>query len=253
MTKAISFGILQGLTEFLPVSSSGHLFLAEHITGKIPRLVLSFSSDAFLSFVVYLHLATLCSLIIFFHKELIRLVLNRSLLLKIIYASSVTVIGVLLITFSFAALFENRIFTVIGFALGGSLLLLTRRGGGRSLNHVSFKDCTIIGIVQACAVCPGLSRSGVTITTLMRRGFTREDSFTFSFLLAIPTILGAFLYKLGDLTRSQIPFSVLASSFIATVIAGLIALILLKKFTHKGTLYRFGYYCATLSIITIFL
>ncbi|MBN2483888.1 MAG: undecaprenyl-diphosphate phosphatase [Candidatus Omnitrophica bacterium] len=253
MNESLFFGILQGLTEFLPVSSSGHLFLLERISPRIPQWNLSFSSDSFLSFIIYLHLATLFSLIIFFHKPLAKVLTHPRLLLKIAYATAVTIAGVLTWTHLFNDLFQNKVFVTIGFFLTASLLLFIRRGKDKTAEELSWRDCTFIGLAQSVAILPGLSRSGITIIALLTRGFTRRDAFTLSFLLAVPTIAAAFVYKLPQLTHSQISYPTLAISFTGALVSGLIALGLLRKFLDAGKLYRFGYYCLALAILTIFL
>lgn len=244
MIESFIFGVIQGLTEFLPISSSGHLFLAE----KIMR----FKTDL-LPFFVYLHLATVLSIMVFFFHDLKQLLKNRKVLLKLFFSSIVTCICAYALNALIGKGLNNKFMVMSGFFATAFLLLFLRGGGEKNISDLSVRSCLTVGILQSLAIIPGLSRSGITIKAALRQGLKKEEAFKFSFFLAIPVILGAFVFELKDMARVSFNFNSLVIGFASAFLFGLLALKIVKKYVKTGRLYRFGYYCAFLGLGVIFL
>lgn len=240
MVKAFLFSAIQGLSEFLPISSSGHLYIIKKIL-KLP-------SDL-LPFFIYLHVATLFSLIVFFYRDIILSFKNKKILLNIGVATSITFISVLFFRGILGRYFSHKYLISLGFLITAFLLLAIRDDGNKKIEDLKIKDCAIIGILQALAVIPGISRSGITITGLMKRGLKKIEAFKFSFLLAIPTIFGAFLLKIKDLSVSGLSADYLAESFFIAFVLGLLALRILRRYVYTNRLYQFGYYCILVGVV----
>jgi len=258
--KVIVLGIVQGLTEFLPVSSSGHLVLAAEF--------LNFHEEG-VAFEVFVHLGTLLSVLIAFRKDVINMVLApfqivfskkenkeaKKYLLWDIYivigTIPATIIG-LLFKSEIEAAFSSILLVILMLAVTGTILLLSRYEPKKSEDLSPLKSI-LIGIAQAFAILPGISRSGSTIVTGLFLGLDRETSAKFSFLLAIPAILGASVIKLNDLLsagNSQIPISYLVIGALAAFVSGYIAIFWLLKVVKRGKLEWFAYYCFFIVIIT---
>ncbi len=241
---AIFLGILQGITEFLPVSSSGHLLLAEHFMNI---------STASLAFDVTLHVGTLLAVLIYFRKDWLKMAFSifrgeqgkddRRLLLLLIIG---TVPGALL-----GFLFEDLVSTtfrsswvVVGTLSGVALLLLAAEKVAvhtRSFNSFKIKDALIVGLAQALALIPGVSRSGITMTAGLFLGFERQAAARFSFLLSAPIVAGAGLYEAlkllnGNAAHFNINF---LWGFISSFLSGLIAIAFLMRYLEKHNFYPF--------------
>jgi undecaprenyl-diphosphatase len=259
IVNAIILGIIQGLTEFLPVSSSGHLVIAEH-------LLPGWQQTGGIVFEILLHLATLLAVIIFFRKDLMLLIQSlytksaeaakqRHLLLMIILATIPTGIIGLAGKKIFVGLFE-RLDVVGGMLLITALLLWlaesprTKKGKRSG----SFIDAVLIGITQGLAIIPGISRSGSTISVAMMLGIEPEKAARFSFLISIPAISGAALLSFKDLVNipaNQVPASLCGA--IAAFVTGLLALKLLLMIIKKRRLRIFSVYCAVVGCGALFL
>lgn len=244
MIESFIFGVIQGITEFLPISSSGHLFLAE----KIMRF-----KTSLLPFFVYLHLATVLSIIVFFFRDLKQLLRNRKVLLNLFFSSLATCACAYGINALIGKGMNSKFMVMAGFFTTAFLLLALRGGGDKNISDLSVKSCLIVGILQSLAIIPGLSRSGITIKAALRQGLKREEAFKFSFFIAIPVILGAFIFELKSMSGISFDFSSWAIGFVAAFLLGLLALKIVKKYVNAGRLYRFGYYCAFLGLGVIFL
>lgn len=256
--ESIILGIIQGLTEFLPVSSSGHIVLGEAILGA--------HSEESLAFTVVVHFATVLSTIIIFRsfiadtfKGLLMPRWNEAkdfavwVLLSML---PVLVVG-LFFKEEVAHLFEGRI-GLVGLALlfTGSILLVTlwapRKTGG-----VTPGKSLLIGLAQAIAVIPGISRSGATIATGLLLGVDKNLMARFSFLMVIPPIIGAMLIDTKDmLEKSQagtleISFLPLAAGFAAAFLTGLLACRWMIRIVQHGKLQYFAYYCFVIGLIAI--
>ena len=246
--EAIILGIVQGLTEFLPVSSSGHLELTKAMFGDN-----SLPQESLLMTVV-LHAATALSTIVIFRKDIMEIV--RGLFqfknntefkysLKIVISMiPAAVVGVL---------FEDEIEQFFGgqILLVGSMLILTAGllfladKAKSTLNPVSYKNAFIIGVAQAIAILPGISRSGATISTSVILGVDRQRAARFSFLMVVPLILGKMAKDIlsGDLAEAQTETTLLVLGFASAFIAGLFACQWMIALVKKSQLKYFSYYC----------
>jgi len=243
MIYYIILGLIQGLTEFLPVSSSAHLIILEHLMGI---------NENQLAIAVVLHLGTASALVIFFFKDLLGLLKNLRLLFLLFVVTLITVsIGLAGKDF-FENLFSSIYFAGISLAISGVILLITRKFMDGKRNDFGFKDAVILGIVQAIAIIPGISRSGVTVSTLLFRKLNRISAFRISFLAAIPVIFGAAIFETRKINLALKAESAnLILGFIASLFTGLIALWVLKLVLRKSRLYYFGYYCIIIAVITL--
>lgn len=255
--KAVLLGVVQGLTEFLPVSSSGHLVIGAQILGfEEPGIV----------FEVFLHLGTLVAVTLVFQRELRQMVralfvppavrradpeLTRSFRwdVNIIVATLPAVVVGLLLKDAIDRIFATVVVTYAMLAVTGILMLLTPRLIERGA-EVTWPRALAIGVAQAMAIMPGLSRSGSTIFAGMLLGISRETAARFSFIMSIPAILGAAVLKLGDLLAAPPAagdLAALAAGTLASVATGYGAIVLLLHVARRGKLFWFGYYCLAVS------
>ncbi|QZE13784.1 undecaprenyl-diphosphate phosphatase [Halosquirtibacter laminarini] len=255
--QALILGLLQGLTEFLPVSSSGHLALGGHFLGL--------KEENNLLFTIVVHGATVLSTIVVFRKDIWELILalfsgkwdeKTQYIVKLII--SMIPIGIAGVFFKdpIESLFDGNIVFVGSMLLITALLLsFTYFFKRKNTKEVSFKDAMIIGIAQALAVVPGISRSGSTIATGILLGDKKESIAKFSFLMVLAPIIGANLLDVlgGDLTASStISTSVLCTGFVAAFLSGLLACKWMINIVKRGKLIYFAIYCAIIGLISIF-
>ncbi len=241
--QAIFLAIVQGLTEFLPISSSGHLVIFQK---------LFHFSEAPVFFDVLVHVGGLGAILVFFRKELVK-ISRKTVWLIIIGTIPAIIIGL------FLQAHINQIFNslkLVGVALliNSGLLFLSKRfeSLNRSFREMKWLDAFLIGCFQAIAIIPGVSRSGSTIIAGLGRKLDRETAFKFSFYLAIPAILGALILQIPDLIYS--PYGYLGQSVLGMVVAGIVgygALIILEKVLIKTRLWLFGFYCLVLGIVVL--
>lgn len=243
MLKYIILGIIQGITEFLPVSSSGHLVIMQRIFGITGNEV---------AVSIILHLGTTLALIVFFFKDILKLLRDiKSLSLIVIVTIITGIIGVSGKDF-FEGLFVSVKPVAIALIFTGIILLITRKFMQGKRDNLTFKDALILGLTQGIAIIPGVSRSGITISTLLFRKINRDLSFKFSFLAAIPAVLGATLLEVKDIGFSfQGEAKNLLIGFIFSFGAGIFALKILEIILNKAKLYYFGYYCIIIAILTL--
>jgi len=253
--EALILGIVQGLTEFLPVSSSGHL--------ELGKAIFSLGTEDDMTFAVVVHGATVLSIIVVFFNEL------RSLLVNTLSfkwnASSKYVVKLLIsmIPVAFVGLFfkdfieqfftGNVIFVGSMLIVTSALLILTSFAKDKG-REISFVDSFIIGIAQAIAVLPGISRSGATISTGLLLGNKKEEMARFSFLMALIPIIGINLLEIisGDISADNpSSFFPLVVGFLAAFLTGLIACRWMIRIVKKGKLIYFGIYCLVIGIIAI--
>lgn len=246
--KAILLGIIQGLTEFLPVSSSGHLELAKALFGDN-----SLPQESMLMTVV-LHGATALSTIIVFRKEIADIFRGlfqfkwnneaKFSLLIVISMIPATAIGLF---------FENEIemffggqYLLVGFMLviTGILLFLADRSKNTN-KHVGYLSALIVGVAQAFAIIPGISRSGATIATSVLLKIDRKRAARFSFLMVVPLILGKMIKDIGDgaFLETTVNMGHLGAGFIAALLTGIFACHWMIKLVQKSKLSWFGIYC----------
>ena len=255
---AIILGVIQGLTEFLPVSSSGHLEITRELLGtnQLP-------SDNLLMTSV-LHFATALSTILVFRKDIYDLIkglfdkenkTSKSYVIKILIAIvPAGLVGFLLsdeIEFLFSG---NMILVGIMLIITGTLLFLTKILKTKNFK-ISSVHALIIGLSQAFAVIPGISRSGATICTSLFLGNNKSEAAKFSFLIVIPVIFGAILKDVlsGDIFDNEIKISILIIGFISSFLTGVLACKLMLKIVANNNLIYFSFYCFVLGIISIFI
>lgn len=267
--EAIIVGIVQGLTEFIPISSSAHIILAQDLLGvKQPGI----------TFEIVVHLGTLISVFWVFYDDIIRLIkaflsIPKALLNKdsfeslqtkdernFIYMLIIATIPTAVIGFLFKDFFSSvyAYTKVIGFTLlitGGILWLSQRMASGyKREGNITLLDSVIIGLFQGLAIFPGISRSGSTIAGALFRNLDRETAVRFSFLLSVPAILGATVLEISEAvavgfdTSLAIPY---LAGLVFSAIAGIIAIKWLVALLKSGKLHYFSYYCWTVGILVI--
>ncbi len=271
LLEAILLGILQGLTEFLPVSSSGHLVLAQHFLDLKEPLVF---------FDVMLHVGTLTAIIVVYRGAIGRLVsssisvlalktffrnpsttLNSSHELKfiklILLGSIPTGIIAVLFKTQVESFFEEIVFVSIMLILTGIILQVPRlRRENLSSSDISSKriktwHAPLIGIAQGCAITPGISRSGSTISIALLLGIPAKLAAEYSFLLSIPAILGAVTLKIPDIADTSIPLYILGAGMLTAFVVGYIALRLFLVVLNRGQFSLFTYYCIVLGLVSL--
>jgi undecaprenyl-diphosphatase len=243
MIKYALLGIVQGLTEFLPVSSSGHLVVMQKMFGMEANQIVTS---------VVLHLGTLLAVVIFFRKDIAGL-RNDPGMLKMIFIT-VLITGAIAIAAKdfFEGLFSSARAVGIAWLFTGSVLVFTARIRHRDRGKIGSRDSIIMGLAQSLAVIPGVSRSGITISALLYRGIERRLAFVFSFLVSIPLILGAAFLEAkkleavppGDLNN-------LGAGFACSVLSGLFSLAILNRAIAREKFHYFGYYCFLMGILTL--
>jgi undecaprenyl-diphosphatase len=257
--QALFSGIIQGVTEFLPISSSGHLVIYNSIFGE---------SDANITFTVFLHFATLLSVLVVFYKDVLMLIREfftalwdilrgkpdfktpgRKFLLMVIIATiPAVVVGVLIKMLKLDSILEN-IFVVAAMLVATAALMfgVDRLNKGRYTEaDAPLRASWIVGILQAVAILPGLSRSGSTIFGGLLSGLDKEFAIRFAFILSIPAILGAGILELGGVIKSGyigIGLNSLIIGFIAAFICGILSIKFIKLLIKSNKFYIFGIYC----------
>jgi len=241
MFAAVVLGIVQGLTEFLPISSSGHLVLT--------RAILGFDSiDP--AYNVFVQGGTVISVLIFFRHQLLQL--NRRYLLLLLLGTIPAGLIGLLLGDKIDTIFSSLWGVAFGFALTTLVVILSRRSPHTSL-PLTPKRSFLVGLAQAASILPGLSRSGSTITASLLLGIPASQAFTYSFLLSIPTVAGASLISLGSLTwNSELIPAYLIGFFLASI-TGYLSLAILARLVSQGRFYLFAPYTAALTVLTLLL
>ncbi len=265
--QAIILGIIQGLTEFLPVSSSGHLVIFQNLFGlKEPELFFDIS----------VHVGTLAAIVIFFWKEIRAIIISlahfSALALKkrvsfhSVYEDADAKLAILIVVGSIPTAIIGILFhkiadtlfssvVLVGFMLiiTGLLLWGTRwvKKDCKSINDFSVRDALIIGLMQGIAILPGISRSGSTIAVGLFLGLNRETAARYSFLLSIPAILGAAALSLNHLPAHILPLKVTLFGAFTSCIVGYWALKLLVKIVKHGRIQIFAPYCWAIGVLAL--
>lgn len=269
--SALFLGFVQGVAEFLPISSSGHLSVFQNFLGLMN------AEEENLFFDVLLHLGTLAAVFAAYWSEIKTLVqegmtmvglrrlprgekpdrLNRRMIFFLIVAT-LPLLLVIPIKDKVENLYSNTFFIGGAFLLTGTILFLSDRmsRGGKELRSATIVDVLLIGLGQAIAVVPGLSRSGTTISCGMSRGFSREFAVKFSFLMSIPAVLGANILTLIDAIKAGVDWSLMPLylvGMISAAVFGYLAIWLLQLITRKGNFGGFCYYCWGAGLVTLIL
>ncbi len=251
--EAIILGIVQGLTEFLPVSSSGHLLLAEKLFGV---------QENSLSFGIILHFGTLIPVIIVFWRDLWKLL--KKPFQKLTYILIVASIPAAIVGFTLNDMIEEVFYggdllwvTFIATAL---ILLYSDKASneGRDEKEITYKDALVIGCTQAFAILPGISRSGSTISAGLFGGLSRETAAKISFLLSIPVVGGAFLLESIDIAQTGfslegISLAACIAGFLASMISGYASIKFMLELIKKAKLKYFAYYLFVVAIVVLFI
>jgi undecaprenyl-diphosphatase len=262
VVQAFLLGIIQGLTEFIPVSSTAHLLISQTVLG-IP------ANEAMFSFLIIVQLGTLVSLFAFYWKDLLaiakatldfrRSTPERDLGFYIVIATIPALIVGYLFKDAVEALFKQPMLQA-SIRLFSAAVLLTLAemltGKNRNLNSMTWLDALVVGLFQIIAVFPGASRSGTTISGGMFRGFDRPSAARFAFLMSVPVMLAAGGYEMLDVI--QMPnlsefLPLLAVGFVTAAIVGWFAIKWLIDYLSKQSLYVFAAYCAVVGTIVFFL
>lgn len=270
LLQSVFLGFVQGVTEFLPISSSGHLAIFQNLF----HMTVSENDD--LLFDVLLHFGTLIAVFVVYWRDIRAMAsevfamlhpgkrtpttgerLSRRMVLLII-VGTLPLIGAVIWKDAVAQLYHNTFF--IGFALiiTGLMLYFSDRfsSGERNLKDMTLSDALLIGVGQMVAVVPGLSRAGTTISVALFRDFDREFAVKFSFLLSIPAVLGANLLTLIDAIREGIDLRLLPICLVGMLSAavfGYFAIRLIRRLALRGRFGAFAFYCWGAGVLTLFL
>ncbi len=258
LLTSLILGIIQGLTEFLPVSSSGHLEIGKAIFGN------DWSADESMLMTVVLHFATALSTIVIFRKEIVTIV--KGLFSKedkqaksfsffiVVSMVPAAIVGVLFDDIIESFFDGNLLLVSVMLIATGGLLFLADRAKS-SEKKVGIKESILIGIAQAIAILPGISRSGATISTSVLLGVDREQSARFSFLMVVPLIFGKMAKDILDGAFDKIdgPLINYGVGFLAAFLTGIFACTLMIKLVKNSQLKYFSIYCFLVAVITLFL
>ncbi|MBB4078158.1 undecaprenyl-diphosphatase [Lewinella aquimaris] len=255
LLRALILGIVQGLTEFLPVSSSGHLELTKWLFNDD-----SLAADSMLM-TVTLHAATALATMVVFRKDigeifrdLLKFEWNTGTKFSLLIIVSMIPAAIVGIMFDelLTTLFDRQIVLVAFMLIVTGLLLFLADRAKRTEKSVDWTDAILIGIAQAIAILPGISRSGATISTSVLLGIDREKSARFSFLMVVPLILGKIAKDLidGDFTSTNSAVE-LTVGFIAAFFTGIAACVWMIKLVKKAELKYFAYYCFAVALIVL--
>ncbi len=259
---SLILGIVQGITEFLPISSSGHLVIGQELLGL--------NVETLRTFDVFVHLGTLMAILFYFHKDVIKLIKgfiklitgkfkgqNQSLVLLIIIATIPAVIIGLLLDDVMDSLFRNSQSVAVWMAITAIFFWFAESKSQKikikhNLEKISWKEAILMGLAQAVAIIPGVSRSGSTIATGLFLGQNRSQAARFSFLMGIPAIAGAgILTALKTEAAISLNLDIILIGFFAAFISGLISVFVLMKILKKHSLRGFAVYLLILAAITL--
>lgn len=267
---SIILGLVQGVAEFLPISSSGHLSLMQHFLGLQ-------NPEEYLLFDVLLHLGTLIAVFVVYWQDVVDMVRDFAALIvglfhrdegrrdertpnlrmiMMLIVATLPLILVVPLKDHVEGLYGNTIFIGCALLVTGVILFLSDRihRGRKTARTATMKDALIVGLGQMMAIVPGLSRSGSTISVGMMRGFDRKFAVRFSFLLSIPAILGANILSLADAVKGGFPEGMLPIYLVGMAVAavsGFFAIKLVNMLAQQGKFGKFAYYCWAMGIVAI--
>lgn len=270
ITSAV-LGLVQGVAEFLPISSSGHLSLMQNLLGFVDQ-----TQDDIL-FDVLLHLGTLIAVCVVYFRDIVDMIrdffallggifsrnrnqslqasVNNRMVLMLIIATVPLVLIVPIKDFV-ASLYGNTFFVGCALLATGALLFFSDRiqRGRKTARTATMTDAFVVGLSQCLAVVPGLSRSGSTISIGMMRGFDRKFAVRFSFLLSIPAVLGANVLEIGEAVKTGIDVKLIPlylTGMVIAAVSGFFAIKLVNMLAQKGKFGKFSYYCWAVGLIAI--
>ncbi|MCA1703943.1 MAG: undecaprenyl-diphosphate phosphatase [Actinobacteria bacterium] len=264
LLHAIVLGAVQGLTEFVPVSSSGHLVVVPEALGW---------AQPGLTFDVLLHIASLIALVVYFWSDLVQVIrgtftgdsrARRLAMMLIIGTIPAAIAGVLLGDY-FDRSFNDAKSSALQLIITAAILVAGERAlkwrteragpGGklRDVDDLRAPDATAIGVAQAIAILPGISRSGSTIAAGLGLGFERDDAARFAFLLAVPALAGAAVLKAPDIGSSTIGMGAAMAGFLTSLVTSYVAIAALIRYLKRNTVYPFAAYCVIAGIVFYFL
>ncbi|MFQ5406123.1 MAG: undecaprenyl-diphosphate phosphatase [Candidatus Micrarchaeia archaeon] len=249
--QAVFLGAIQGITEWLPISSSGHLVLAQEFFGL----------EASLFFDLMLHFGTLLAVLVFFRKDFLEMFkaalrfdfsseYGRLVLFLILGSIPVALAGFFLHDF-FESLFSSVFAVGVALIVTGTFLFLTKDSTGKK--NVSFKGALLMGLAQAFAIVPGISRSGLTIGTGLLLGMRREKAARFSFFLAFPAILGATLFEAKNAVFFQEDLAFVLAGTVSAFAVGFLSIGFLLDVVKKRSFHVFAYYTWLIGLFALFL
>lgn len=249
--ETIILAVVQGVTEWLPISSSGHLVIVQGWLFPEEELPLIFS--------VMLHVGTLCAVLLMFWRDIVKIfkalikldfrIEEGKLALYIAVGSVPTAFIGFLFHDIFKSFFHNLFAVSIALLITGSFIYVSeRRKNGKELGWL---DSLLIGIAQGIAIIPGISRSGATITTGLLRKVEKEKAFRYSFLLSIPAIIGATVTESMRVSVGDVDAAIMFLGVVTSMIVGYVSLKLLLKVVLKERFHLFAYYCWTVGSIVI--
>jgi undecaprenyl-diphosphatase len=262
--EALIFGIVQGISEFLPISSTAHIIIVELLLGyNFPGL----------AFEIYLHIASVFAVMLYFRRELWaiingffsyfskRTVKNRVHFMfgiYIIVATAITGILGIFLKFQVVNIMKTPTFIAASLVVTGTALILIEKFkeyGNRREENMTYLDAVMVGLAQTMAVLPGISRSGSTVIVALWAGLDRETAVRYSFLLVIPAILGSTALAIGEVSLeiwTVVGTAPLIVSFVASFFFSLIGIVWLIDFLKKGRLVYFSAYCFVVAILVYF-
>lgn len=246
LLSSLILGIVQGLTEFIPVSSSGHLVIVQ-------KLMPNFSQPGVV-FDVFLHLGTLLAVFVYFRKKILSLIGDPQYL-KVLFIGTIpaVVIGFLFKDYLEETYGFGGIFLGIQFLITSLICFMTDRKTGEREN-ITNKDSLIIGLSQAFAILPAISRSGATIFTAVTRGIKNKEAAEYSFLLSIPAILGANVLEIMSHSDQVFPLSSsYGVGFLASFLTGMLSIYLTIRFLYKKMFKVFAFYTLILGVLVMFI
>jgi len=254
LIEALILAIVQGITEWLPISSSGHLVILQHLWGL----------DVPVFFDVTLHVGTLTAVLVFLWRDVANILKavvrldfkteEGKLALYVVIGSILTAVIGFLFRDLFESFFSNLLAVGVAFMVTGCILYASKLTRERN-KSINFFDALLIGKAQGIALTPGISRSGITISTGLLRGVKKEKAFQYSFLLYIPAVIGAAIgtsvTEWNKLAAAEVDVLSIVFGLVITAIVGYIFLKLLFKVVLKEKFHMFAYYCWTLGLIII--
>jgi len=246
--EAIGLGVLQGLTEFLPVSSSGHLVLANALFGiEEPDAV---------GFVVLVHAGSLLAILAFFWREILSLfTTRRRLIVWLIVGTIPAGLAYVAVKDPIEALFADPLAVGVALLVTGTVLVVSERLAreARSLDGVGWRDAVVVGLAQALALVPGISRSGMTVGSGLASGLTRPAAVAFAFLLGAAAIGGVTVEKAKNFAAmgAQMGWGPLVAAFVASLVVSVGALWLLTLVVRRKCLKWFALYCYVVGVTVV--